>query len=510
MYRLQTVAGLRTYLRTSGQGQRIGLVPTMGALHLGHASLIRRAVAETDLVVVSIFVNPLQFGPQEDLSRYPRPLGADCELAAALGVGVVFCPSQAELGLDGNQGKTLVVPPATLTETLCGAYRPGHFTGVATMVSRLFQLVQPSAAYFGEKDAQQLAIVRRLVADLDFAVEIKGCPTVRDPSGLALSSRNQYLSEQEKQQAQVLHRSLQKGEQLFQTGQRDAALLLQVVQQELQTEPAVIPQYLALVDPQTLQPVTTVQATGLLALAAYLGQTRLIDNLLLRRRQAIIVIDGPAGAGKSTVTRQVANRLGLLYLDTGALYRALAWLVLETGIDPGDQVAVAEVISPAEIELIPQPSPHLTAARVNGQAVREALRSPEVTGIVSVIAAQKAVRDKLLSLQRHYGEQGGLVAEGRDLGTHIFPDAELKIFLTASVQERARRRLRDFQAQGKSTLDLAQLEQDIAQRDYLDSTRAIAPLKQAADAIEIVTDNLSIEAVIAKILALYQQLESRT
>ena len=507
MYRLQTIAGLRTYLRTVGQGQCIGLVPTMGALHGGHASLIRRAVAETDHVVVSIFVNPLQFGPQEDLARYPRSLEADCELAAELGANVVFCPTVAELGLNETSAKTLVVPPAPLTETLCGAYRPGHFTGVATIVSRLFQLVQPSVAYFGEKDAQQLAIIRRLVADLDFPIEIKGCPTVREVSGLALSSRNQYLSELEREQATVLYRSLHKAEQLFQNGQRDSGLLLEAVNQEFQKEPKVILQYLALVDPQTLQPLTEVQTTGLLALAAYLGQTRLIDNLLLRHRQAMIVIDGPAGAGKSTVTRQVADRLGLLYLDTGALYRALAWLVLQADLDPKDEISVAELISPAQIELISRPSPQLTGAWVNGQEVSEALRTPEVTSIVSVIAAQKAVRDKLLSLQRYYGDQGGLVAEGRDLGTYVFPDAELKIFLTASVQERARRRLRDFQQQGKTDLDLAQLEQDIAQRDHLDSTRAIAPLKQAADAIEIITDNLSIEAVLEKILTLYQHLK---
>ncbi len=501
----ETIAGLQTYLTIEGQNKRIGFVPTMGALHQGHASLITKAVEETDLVVVSIFVNPLQFGPQEDLSRYPRSLDADCQMAETLGVAVVFAPTAQELGLVSQNVKTLVVPPIALTETLCGQHRPGHFSGVATIVSQLFNIVRPGVAYFGEKDAQQLAIIRHLAQDLHFPLEIKSCPTVRDATGLALSSRNQYLSSQERQDVTAIYRGLQRANANFLAGERDGKRLLQAIANELASISSLKLQYLELVDPQNLQPLERIESVGLIALAAYVGSTRLIDNLLLRQRQPIIAIDGPAGAGKSTVTRQVADRLGLIYLDTGALYRAIAWLVLSSGVSAEDAAAVAELVSQAQIELIPRPMPQLTGVKVHGQDISNAVRTPEVTQLVSAIAAQKAVRDKLLEIQRRYGDEGGLVAEGRDIGTHVFPDAELKIFLTASVAERARRRYQDFLAQGKPDIDLAQLEKDIAQRDYLDSTRDLAPLKRAIDAIEVETDHLTIEAVIAKILALYNE-----
>jgi pantoate ligase/cytidylate kinase len=262
-------------------------------------------------------------------------------------------------------------------------------------------------------------------------------------------------------------------------------------------------QYIDLVDPQTLNPLEEVTESGLLAIAAYVGSTRLIDNILLRNRQPIIAIDGPAGAGKSTVTRLVAKELNLLYLDTGAMYRALAWLVRQSGLALTDEAGIAELVSQAKLELIPQPYPQATRVKINGEDVTEAIRTPEVTSLVSAIAAQKTVREVLLQTQQSYGKKGGLVAEGRDIGTKVFPDAELKIFLTATVGERAKRRLADFQAQGKTDIRLEDLEREIAQRDQQDSTRAIAPLIKAADAIEIQTDGLSISEVTNKIVQLY-------
>ncbi|MBE9174210.1 bifunctional pantoate--beta-alanine ligase/(d)CMP kinase [Synechocystis salina LEGE 06155] len=503
----RTIAGLQTYLRQVGRGKTVGLVPTMGSLHAGHGSLLKRAVAEMDLVVLSIFVNPLQFGPGEDLAQYPRNFDGDRQWAESLGVAVIFAPTVADLGLNSRVDQTTILPPPAMTEVLCGAHRPGHFQGVATIVTKLFTIVCPDVAYFGAKDAQQLAIIRRLVQDLNLTVTIRSCPTVREESGLAMSSRNQYLTSQERKQATVLYRSLQAAQERYHQGDRQVSSLLSAAQDVLATESAVQVQYLQLVEATTLQPITGAlpdQNPVLMAIAAHVGNTRLIDNLVLNHQLPIIAIDGPAGAGKSTVTRQVADRLGLTYLDTGAMYRALAWLVLEQKVDPADEAAVAEVTALAEIELLPRPAPELTGVKVNGQDVSTAIRTPAVTQLVSAIAAQGAVRDKLLTLQQSYGVQGGVVAEGRDIGTKVFPDAELKIFLTASVEERARRRLKDFQAQGNQAIDLAQLEADIAQRDYLDSTRAIAPLQKASDAIELITDHLTIEEVVAKIISFYE------
>jgi pantoate ligase/cytidylate kinase len=249
-----------------------------------------------------------------------------------------------------------------------------------------------------------------------------------------------------------------------------------------------------------------VDQKALLALAVYVGKTRLIDNMVLRDRAPIIAIDGPAGAGKSTVTRRVAHELGLLHLDTGAMYRGLTWLVLNSEIALDDEAGIAELVSQADLQLVLSSDPKTPVqVSVNGQDVTQAIRSSLVTRNVSAISAQKAVRDKLLEQQRQWGEKGGLVAEGRDIGTHVFPNAELKIFLTASVGERARRRQNELLTQGQENIDFEQLQQEIQQRDTYDSDRAIAPLRKAPDAIEVITDGLTIEEVIEKIIYLYRE-----
>ena len=496
-----------TKLRAANQ--HLGLVPTMGALHQGHISLIQRAVNECDAVVVSIFVNPLQFAPEEDLAQYPRTLDADAQICQELGVYLVFAPSGDEIGMIGSSAtqdsQTTVAPPESMTSGLCGRYRPGHFTGVATIVTKLFNILQPDRAYFGQKDAQQLAIIRRLVKDLNLAVEIVACPIVREASGLALSSRNQYLTPQQKQSAAIIYRSLQQAAIAFRQGVKQADSLIQLVQKQIATIPEVKVQYVELVDPVTLEPLTSVAKSGLCAIAAYVGNTRLIDNIMLR--QPIIAIDGPAGAGKSTVTRLVAKQLGLLYLDTGAMYRAVTWLVLNNNIATNDTEAIANLVKGVQIDLIPRTTPHLPVeVYINQQEVTQAIRTPEVTAAVSTIAAQAAVRKELVKAQQNYGIEGGIIAEGRDIGTNVFPNAELKIFLTASPQERAKRRLLDLQNQGYENIDLLQLEKEIIERDRKDSNRKIAPLKKADDATEIITDNLSIEEVIQSVIQLYQQL----
>jgi pantoate ligase/cytidylate kinase len=474
----------------------------MGALHEGHLSLIDRARQENDLVVVSIFVNPLQFGANEDLSRYPRTLERDRILCEKAGVDVIFAPSPAEMGADPPT-PTRVQPSIELVAGLCGASRPGHFEGVATIVTKLLNLVQPDRAYFGQKDAQQLAMIQQLVKDLNLPVAIVGCSIVREESGLALSSRNQYLSDEEKIKATALYRGLSQAEKLFRSGERVSATLVQAVEQELEKVPELRPEYIELVDPMTLKTLETVTDEGLLALAARLGSTRLIDNCTLRDRRPMIAIDGPAGAGKSTVARGVAAELGLFYLDTGAMYRALTWFVLQSSADFNDEPTVAELAHQCEIDF--QTDTAIPIVFVNGQDVTQAIRSPEVTAHVSTIAAQAAVREALVKQQQNYGRRGGIVVDGRDIGTHVFPDAEVKIYLTASIQERARRRQLDLKNLGQPDVNLAELEEAIFERDRKDSTRVISPLRKAVDAIEIQTDDLSVSEVLNRIVSLYQE-----
>jgi pantoate ligase/cytidylate kinase len=401
-----------------------------------------------------------------------------------------------------------------MTSVLCGRSRPGHFQGVATVVTKLLNLVQPERAYFGQKDAQQLAIIRRLVADLNFPVTIVGCPIVREESGLAYSSRNQYLTPSQKAQASILSSALQAAQKAFQAGERDAPFgkpfrdrtsLIEVVKSELASVSDIQVEYVELVHPTTLTPLDQVEDSGLLAIAARFGSTRLIDNVLLQHRKPIVAIDGPAGAGKSTVARQVAQTLGLMHLDTGAMYRALTWRVLEAGIDLEDEPAIAELVSQSQINLVTDEASRAIRIWIDGEEVTQVIRSLEVTANVSFIAAVPAVRRELVKQQQRWGCKGGVVAEGRDIGTHVFPDAELKIFLTASVQERARRRQQDLKDQELQSVSLEQLEQDIRLRDVRDSTRTLAPLRKAADAIEINTDGLSIAEVTERIVSLYHQ-----
>lgn len=259
-------------------GKTLGFVPTMGALHEGHLSLVRASKARCGVTAVSIFVNPLQFGPAEDLDKYPRTMERDTALLEQLGADLLFMPAVEEMYPPGGQTYVLV---EGLSNKLDGASRPGHFRGVATVVAKLFEIVRPDFAFFGQKDAAQVAVLRKLVNDLDMDVEIVVCPIVREKDGLAMSSRNAYLTSEQRQQATVLYRSLLRVQAAVDHGERASAKLIEIGKQLIAEEPGVRPDYFAIVDPDTLDPVADVSHCALVAVAAYVGATRLIDNILL-------------------------------------------------------------------------------------------------------------------------------------------------------------------------------------------------------------------------------------
>lgn len=262
-------------VRSARRGS-VGLVPTMGYLHEGHLSLVRAARDETDTVIASVFVNPLQFGEGEDLDRYPRDLDRDAELAAAAGVDVLFAPAVEEMY---PTEPVMRVTVGHLADHLCGAYRPGHFEGVATVVAKLFAGIQPDVAYFGRKDAQQLAVLKRLVVDLSFPVRVVGCPIVREADGVAMSSRNVYLSPDQRISARALSRGLSRAVGAVEAGERSASALVGEVRDECSRTPGVEVQYVELVDAEDVQPIDVLDTDAILAVAAYVGTTRLIDNV---------------------------------------------------------------------------------------------------------------------------------------------------------------------------------------------------------------------------------------
>ncbi len=282
MKHIHSVAEMKTLCREIARsGKSLGFVPTMGALHQGHASLVRASKAQCDATAVSIFVNPLQFGPNEDLDKYPRGLERDSQMLEALGVDIVFTPAASEMY---PADATTYVEVGGLSERLDGRSRPGHFRGVATVVAKLFEIVRPDRAFFGQKDAAQVAVLRRMVRDLNMDVELIVCPIVREPDGLAMSSRNAYLSADERKKALVLQRSLMRVSHQAELGETDARRLIEIGKSVIAEEPAARLDYFAIVDPDSLEPVSDISRGVLVAVAAYVGTTRLIDNILLPPR----------------------------------------------------------------------------------------------------------------------------------------------------------------------------------------------------------------------------------
>ncbi|MCC8028916.1 MAG: pantoate--beta-alanine ligase [Lachnospiraceae bacterium] len=273
---LKTIQGVRETVRNwKKDGFSIGFVPTMGYLHEGHGSLIQRARMENDRVVVSIFVNPMQFGPSEDLASYPRDLEKDSDYCKSLGADLIFNPEPEEMYTDRFCS---YVDMSVLTEELCGLSRPVHFRGVCTVLTKLFNIVQPDRAYFGQKDAQQLAIVKHMAEDLNMDLEVIGCPIIREEDGLAKSSRNTYLSAEERKAALILSKTIRLGEKMVADGESDAVKLVETMKANIETEPMARIDYVKAVDGLTMQQVTEVKTPLLVAMAVYIGKTRLIDN----------------------------------------------------------------------------------------------------------------------------------------------------------------------------------------------------------------------------------------
>lgn len=259
------------------QGLTVGLVPTMGYLHEGHKSLIDKAVKENDRVVVSVFVNPIQFGPTEDLASYPRDLERDAKLCEEAGANLIFHPEKEEMYFDDFSS---FVEVQGVSKGLCGKSRPIHFRGVCTVVSKLFNIVKPDRAYFGQKDAQQLAVIKRMVRDLNIDIEIVGCPIIREEDGLAKSSRNTYLSPEERKAAVILSKSLKLGKEAIEAGERDANKIIDIITNNINTEKLAKIDYVEIVDPLSIENIDKIDKSALVAMAVYIGKTRLIDNFI--------------------------------------------------------------------------------------------------------------------------------------------------------------------------------------------------------------------------------------
>jgi len=275
----EKIKDVRKKVKTArDEGKSIGLVPTMGALHAGHMSLIEQAVKKTDFVIVSIFVNPTQFGPGEDFDKYPRPFEEDLEKCTKAGVELVFAPNPDQIYPRENLTWVTV---EKLTEPLCGRFRPGHFRGVTTVCAKLFNIVQPDIAFFGQKDAQQGVVIKRMVDDLNMPLKIEVCPTIRESDGLAVSSRNKYLNEQQRKDAAYLYKSLKRAREMLESGEKNTKKIISEMQKILNRAPSLKVQYISLIEAETLEEPERLKGTLLVALAAKLGNARLIDNIIV-------------------------------------------------------------------------------------------------------------------------------------------------------------------------------------------------------------------------------------
>ena len=476
----------------------INFVPTMGNLHQGHLKLIQESNKDqSNRTLVSIFINPLQFNNKRDLKTYPKTIEKDIKLAFSSGANAIFLPSEKEI-LDT---KSLINQKASkkLSSNLCGKSRKGHFDGVCTIVLRLLKIINPQKMFLGEKDWQQLLILKNMIQELNLTVEIKSITTQRDTDGVPFSSRNNLLTNLERKELQSFSEELNQAKKNFKVNKE---LNLDDIQNSLKNKNLKV-EYLQHLGAFSLSESIDEENITILAGAILCGTTRLIDHVFLMKRKPIIAIDGPAGSGKSTVTKLIAKKLDFIYLDTGAMYRALSWFLIDQKTSYENDYILEECLKKLNIVF----KTNLNSDQdifINDICVTNKIRSQKISSIVSSIASIGKVREFLVKEQRKIGDKGGIVAEGRDIGTTVFPKAEIKIYLNASIDERAKRRKIELEIQGQD-INYNKLKDQIKQRDLDDSTRNISPLVKAEDAIEIITDNYTAEQIANKIIQIFYE-----
>jgi len=494
---LKTIKELNEW-KLSNQ-KNINFVPSMGNLHPGHKKLIIEAKkSKENLVILSIFINPLQFNDKQDLRNYPRTINKDIELAFAAGADAIFIPCVDEIFPKNAKQIKYIKASENLSKTLCGISREGHFDGVCTVVYRLINIVKPEVIFLGEKDWQQLLIIKEMVAKYNIGVEIKSIDTQRDIDGIPFSSRNNLLLEHDKAQLKFFSEELFHAKQTF---KQTKTISLKKIIKRLKGKDIKV-EYLEHVNAFNLKRSTSEMNITMLAGAIICGSTRLIDHIFLMKRDPIIAIDGPAGSGKSTVTKLIAKKLNFIFLDTGAMYRALSWYLIKEKINYKNRKDLNSFLSDISIKFksVEDGKQYVI---INNHDVTEKIRSQEISSIVSSIASIKEVREFLVKEQRKIGDAGGIIAEGRDIGSKVFPNAELKIFLTATINERAKRRKNELEALDQNTINFVQLKNEIEKRDFDDANRKISPLIKAKDAIEIISDGYTVSQVVEKILEIY-------
>ena len=494
---LKTVKELNEWRITNQKN--ISFIPTMGNLHLGHKELICKAKkSKQNLLLLSIFINPLQFNDKDDLRNYPRTINKDIDLAFNSGVDAIFIPFDNEIFPKNEETIKYQKASEDLSQTLCGLFREGHFDGVCTVIYRLLDIVKPETIFLGEKDWQQLIIIKEMIAKQKISVSIKTINTQRDKDGVPFSSRNNLLIKSDREKLKLFSTELIKSKKIFnQTKKIDLnKLIKRLIDKDIQIE------YLEHVNAFDLKRATSEINITMLAGAIICGSTRLIDHVFLMKRNPIIAIDGPAGSGKSTVTKLIAKKLNFIFLDTGAMYRALSWYLLQEKINYDNGKELNSFLNNISITF-QSGGGSKQHVIINNYDVTEKIRSQEISSIVSSIASIKEVREFLVKEQRKIGETGGIVAEGRDIGTKVFPNAELKIFLTATINERAKRRKIELEEMGEGIIDFEKLKNEIEKRDFDDSNRKLSPLIKAEDAIEIITDGNTVSQVVEKILEIY-------
>ena len=476
----------------------INFVPTMGNLHKGHLELIHQSNKDgSNETLVSIFINPLQFNDKRDFKNYPKTIEKDIRLAFSSGANAIFVPSEKEI----LNIKSLIYQKACkkLSSNLCGKSREGHFDGVCTIVLRMLKIINPQKMFLGEKDWQQVIILKNMIKKLNLKVEIKSINTQRDADGVPFSSRNNLLTTSERKDLQFFSKELKKAKKNFLVNK---VINLEEIYNSFKNKNLKV-EYLQHLSAFSLNESIDKENITILAGAILCGSTRLIDHVFLMKRKPIIAIDGPAGSGKSTVTKLIAKKLDFIYLDTGAMYRALSWFLIDQKTSYENDYILEECLKKLNIVF----KTNLNSDQdifINDICVTNKIRSQKISSIVSSIASIGKVREFLVKEQRKIGDKGGIVAEGRDIGTTVFPKAEIKIYLNASIDERAKRRKIELEIQGQD-INFDKLKDQIKQRDLDDSTRNISPLVKAEDAIEIITDNYTAEQIADKIIQIFYE-----